>query len=124
MITYYIATGLGGALGSVIRLLLGKLLPNAIHGIPVPILFVNTLGCFIMGLLTGIMSLHWSPADHTKYFLIPGFLGGFTTFSTFSLEFGTLFEKNEFMLAFSYVALSVCFGLLFFFLGIKIARLF
>lgn len=124
MITHYIATGLGGALGSIARLLLGKLLlPTAIYSIPFPILFVNIFGCFIMGILTEIMALYWSPSDHTKYFLISGFLGGFTTFSAFSLEFGLLFEKNELLLAFIYIILSVFLSLAFFFIGIKIIRL-
>ena len=124
MITHYIITGLGGALGSVARLLMGKLLPTAIYGIPIPILFVNIFGCLIMGLLTETMALYWSPNEHTKYFLISGFLGGFTTFSSFSLEFGLLAEKNEFIPAFLYLALSVILSLFFFFVGVKIVRFF
>ncbi len=124
MITHYIITGLGGALGSVARLLVGKLLPIAIYGIPIPILFVNIFGCLIMGLLTETITLYWSPNEHTKYFLISGFLGGFTTFSSFSLEFGLLVEKNEFIPAFLYVVLSVFLSLFSFFVGVKIVSLF
>lgn len=124
MITHYIITGLGGALGSVARLLVGKLLPTAIYGIPIPILFVNIFGCLIMGLLTETITLYWSPNEHTKYFLISGFLGGFTTFSSFSLEFGLLVEKNEFIPAFLYVVLSVFLSLFSFFVGVKIVSLF
>ena len=120
----YILVALGGAFGAALRLLLSKLLPQALFGIPFPILFVNILGCFTMGISTEIMALYWSPPENIKYFLLPGFLGGFTTFSTFSVEFGLLFEKNELLLAFSYVALSVCLSILFFFVGMKIVRLF
>lgn len=124
MIIHYIATGLGGALGCMARLLASKLLPATIFGVPSAILFINILGCLIMGLLTEILTFHWHPSDNTRYFLVSGFLGGFTTFSAFSAEFGLLFEKNELLLAFSYVALSVCLSLFCFFIGMRIVRLF
>lgn len=122
MITHYVAAGAGGAFGSIARLLLGKLLPIACYHMPIRILFINILGCFIMGLLTEFMALHWSPSDHVRYFWVSGFLGGFTTFSAFSLEAGLLFEKNELLLACLYIAFSVCFSLIFFFIGIRIVR--
>jgi CrcB protein len=122
-LTHYIATGLGGALGAVLRLFLSKLLPATIFGMPMPILLINVVGCFVMGLFTELMGLYWSPTDNLRYFLITGLLGGFTTFSTFSLEFGILFEKDKIFLAFLYVALSVILGLMCFFLGIKTVKL-
>lgn len=124
MIMHYIATGLGGAIGAVARLLIAKLLPSAVLGMPIPMLFVNVLGCFVMGILIELIAFYWSPSDNIRYFLVPGFLGGFTTFSAFALEFGALFQRQELMLSFLYVLLSVFLSLAFFFIGMKIVRLF
>ncbi|MBX9585940.1 MAG: fluoride efflux transporter CrcB [Gammaproteobacteria bacterium] len=124
MIRHYIATGLGGGVGAIMRLLISNLLPLSVFGIPLPILVVNVVGCFIMGVLTEFMAFYWSPSDTVRYFLISGILGGFTTFSAFSLEFGLLFQKNQFVLSFLYITLSVLLSLVFFFVGMKIVRLF
>lgn len=124
MIKHYIATGFGGALGAIMRLLTANLLPLSVFGIPLPILVVNVVGCLIMGVLTEFMAFYWSPSDAVRYFLISGILGGFTTFSAFALEFGLLFQKNQFVLSFLYIALSVLLSVVFFFVGIKIVRLF
>lgn len=124
MITHYIATGIGGALGAMSRLLVSKIIPNTVLGIPAQISFINILGCFTIGALAELMALYWSPTDNMRYFLIPGFLGGFTTFSAFALEFGTLIERNDLMLSFLYLSLSVLLSLVFFFIGIRLVRLF
>ena len=122
MIIHYIMIGLGGALGAMARVGFSKLLPGAIMGIPFPILCVNIIGCFMIGVLTESMALYWSISDNMRYFLIAGFLGGFTTFSTFALEFGLLFAKNEWFSAMLYAILSVALSIIFFFIGLKIVR--
>lgn len=123
MISHYIATGVGGAIGAIARIAIGKLLPAAIFGIPCQIILVNVLGCFAIGLLTGITAVYWSISDNMRYFLVSGFLGGFTTFSAFALEFGLLFEKNEYVLAMSYAALSFILSIACFFIGLKIVKI-
>jgi CrcB protein len=120
--THYMAIGLGGALGAIARVALAKVLPSAIMGIPASILSINLIGCFTMGILTELMALHWSISDTTRYFLISGVLGGFTTFSAFALEFGLLYEKQLYVSALIYATLSFFLSISAFFLALKIVR--
>ena len=115
MFSHYLATALGGGLGAVARVALSRCLPHAILGIPVQILLVNVVGCFLMGLLAELLAFYLTTSDVFRYFLIPGFLGGFTTFSAFSLEFGLLFQKQQYSLALWYVLSSFALSLLMFF---------
>lgn len=124
MISHYIVIGLGGAVGAIFRVAMGNLLPSTVLRIPFQILFINVLCCFIMGFLTAIMALYWSISDNMRYFLVPGFLGGFTTFSAFALEFGLLFEKHGYISAILYTTLSFGLSITFFFVGLKIIRIF
>ncbi len=124
MISSYFVVALGGALGSVARFAVSRLLPTTIFGIPFPILLINIFGCFVIGTLSEIMALRWSPSPNIRFFLITGILGGFTTFSSFSLEAGLLFQKQAYFSAFVYISSSVILSLLFFFAGIKIVKLF
>lgn len=123
-ISNYIAIGCGGALGAMVRVALSKVLPYTIAGIPFSIMSVNLLGCFLIGLLTELMALHFSFTENLRYFLVSGFLGGFTTFSTFALEFGLLVEKNEYQSAILYSLISVVGSIVLFFAGLKLVRLF
>lgn len=77
-----------------------------------------------MGLLTELMALYGSTSDYMRYFLVPGFLGGFTTFSAFALEFGLLYEKHFYELAIFYAILSVLLSIFSFFIGIKLIKMF
>lgn len=119
---HYIAIGLGGALGAISRVALAAFLPTAIMGIPIYILSINVIGCGIMGFLTELMALRWSASEGMRYFLISGFLGGFTTFSAFALEFGLLYEK-QFLSSLLYAALSFFLSIGAFFIGLKMIRL-
>lgn len=124
MLAHYLAIAAGGASGALARVLLSKALPENLLGIPFQILFVNVLGCFVMGALAQIMALHWPASDHMRAFLMPGFLGGFTTFSAFALEFGLLQDKGLTLQSIIYVCLSVGLSLFFFMLGLRCLRFF
>ncbi len=122
MISHYLLVALGGALGAVTRLGLGRLIPDTLWHIPFPILLINVLGCFLMGIISALMTFYGSTSDHLRTFLMPGFLGGFTTFSAFALDVGLLWERGEMGHAFLYAGASLVLSLTAFFLGVFIIR--
>ena len=105
--TTVIAIGAGGALGSIMRYLLGRLLQGAAHaGFPVGTLTVNVVGCVLVGTLSRYF-LNYEVHPVLKSALIVGFCGGFTTFSAFSLETVGLLAGGAVSRALLYVGLSV-----------------
>ncbi len=118
----YFLVGLGAALGGVVRVAVGGvLIQGPIYGIAIPIMLINILGCLIMGIAAAFLPIL---PDNLRLFIMPGFLGGFTTFSSFALEFGALYEKNLYLSATLYAGLSVFLGIICFFIGLKLTRLF
>jgi fluoride exporter len=120
----YLFVGLGGALGAIARVALSKFLPSFIFNMPAKIILINIMGCFLLGILTEILALYWNASFNMRHLLVQGFLGGFTTFSAFALEFGLLYEKGQHVTAFIYGFLSLILSIVFFFIGLKIIRLF
>ena len=98
----------GGALGAVARYLVYIVAGHALGTqFPYGTLIVNILGSFIMGALTETMALVWSASNEMRLFLAVGFLGAFTTFSSFSLDFAVLYERGQLFLCAVYVGVSV-----------------
>jgi len=98
---------LGGAIGSVLRYLVGGRVQHfAPHGYPVGTLFVNVAGCFLIGVFIR-QFMNVQTHNYVRALLVVGFCGGFTTFSTFSNETIGLIEGGEYPRALSYIALSV-----------------
>ena len=114
---------LGGAIGSAARygvnVWSGRLLGSEF---PWATLAVNVIGCFAMGLLMELMALKLNVSTETRAFLTTGILGGFTTFSAFSLDFALLIERKTFALAGAYAAGSVLLSLAAVFLGLYLVR--
>lgn len=98
---------LGGAVGSVARYLLGQGIQGALshHNFPVGTLTVNILGCFAIGVLAKVL-LHGQTELPLRAALMIGFCGGFTTFSTFTLETFAFIQGGEWARAALYVAMS------------------
>ena len=113
---------LGGALGAGARHLAGMAQLRWLGpGFPVATLFVNLLGSLLMGLLAGWLVLRGG-SEQMRLFLAVGILGGFTTFSAFSLELGLMLQRGELASAAAYVLASVLGGLLLLFLGLWLMR--
>lgn len=121
MILTLFQVALGGAIGACLRF-------GAVHtmvrvtgpGFPLGVLCVNVLGSFLMGVIM-ILAIQRDIA-WLNPFLMVGILGGFTTFSTFSMEAFTLFERGQFAAAGTYVGLSVVLSLAAFTLGVWLSR--
>ncbi|MGN6482151.1 fluoride efflux transporter CrcB [Luteibacter sp.] len=119
----YLLVFIGGGLGSMARYgisvfgmrLLGQ-------GFPWPTLLINIVGSALMGLLTGWLAAQGTSPQSLRLFVATGILGGFTTFSTFSLETVLLYERGQLGLAVAYVAASVGVGVGALVLAMKLAR--
>lgn len=102
-----IMIAVGGAAGSVLRYLIGGRVQHfAPHGFPVGTLFVNVLGCFLIGILIR-QFMNIQTHNYLRALLVVGFCGGFTTFSAFSMETVGLVEGGEYSRAIGYVTLSL-----------------
>ncbi|HEX9248585.1 MAG TPA: fluoride efflux transporter CrcB [Gemmatimonadaceae bacterium] len=119
----FLLIAVGGAAGSVLRYLVGGVVQRmTAGGFPVGTMFVNVSGCFLIGiLLRQFLNMQLSP--ELRAFLIVGFCGGFTTFSTFSAETVGLIEGGEYGRATGYVVLSVILCLTATFAGMTAVRL-
>jgi len=104
---FLLAIGVGGGLVSVMRYLLSSGVTEfADVAFPVGTLAVNVLGSFIMGVLAGSTGLFWLPGPEVRAFYMVGLLGGFTTFSSFSLDAAMLVEQGNYMAAAWYLIAS------------------
>ena len=117
-----LAIALGGALGAVGRHYMNIFVSmNAKMAFPVGTLGVNVLGSFLMGVLIAVFAQYWQPPQEVKLFLVTGFLGGFTTFSTFSLDVMTLYSRGATLEAAAYIGASVLISIAAIFAGHSLA---
>ena len=119
----------GGGVGAWLRYMAGRAsvhLLGANHWLPWGTLFCNVAGSFAMGLLVGWLVRHGGlvslGGEGTRLLLGVGLLGGFTTFSSFSLEFALFVERGAFGMAALYVAVSLAAGFAGLFAGLMLMR--
>lgn len=112
---------LGGGIGSVVRYLLSYFLTkNSTTQFPWATFIANALGCLLIGLLFGYIQKNNVQNESLKLLLITGFCGGFTTFSTFSLENIQFIQNQNYNLALLYTISSIFIGFLGVLIGFKL----
>ena len=115
----FIGAGIGGALRHGVNVAAGRMFGL---GFPFGTLIVNIVGSFLMGLLAGYFAFRPGVDQHLRLFLTTGILGGFTTFSAFSLDAALLIERHSYGAAAGYMAGSVAASVAALFLGLAMFR--
>lgn len=117
-----LAVFLGGGIGSTARFFLSALAQQILPGLfPYGTLAINAIGSFVLGIIMGLVP-HSAISTEWRLFLAVGFCGGFTTFSTFSLEVVQLVRAEHYAAAGIYVAASLLLGIAAVFAGLWISR--
>ena len=121
----YLIVFLGGGLGAAIRhgvnLAFGRAFGTSF---PYGIMLINITGSFVMGLVAAYFAFRGDAGQHWRLFLTTGVLGGYTTFSAFSLDVALLYERGEVGLAAVYVLVSVAVSIAALFAGLTLVRSF
>ncbi len=118
-----LAVALGGAFGSLLRYGVASAIPSpASAGFPWGILVVNVTGGFLMGVIVELGALKFSLAPELRAFLTIGILGGYTTFSTFSLDSVLLLQRGAYASAALYIGGSVLLSITALFGGLTLVR--
>ena len=118
-----LAVALGGAIGSLLRYFVASAIQSAASpGFPWGIFVVNISGGFVMGVIVelGVLKLQLSP--EVRAFLTVGILGGYTTFSTFSLDSVLLIQRGAYLSAAAYIAGSAALSIFALFAGLWLVR--
>jgi fluoride exporter len=119
----YLIVFLGGGLGSAARHGVNVLSVQYLGtSYPIGTFCINVLGSLLIGILAEGFALKANLPANMRLFLITGILGGFTTFSAFSLEIGLLYERGEILAAITYAVTSVTCGVLALFAGMALIR--
>ena len=122
-LTRIAAIAAGGAFGAVARYLINiSPLQHFLKPFPFPTFFINITGSFLIGFLLILFIDKYEINDNLRYGVMVGFLGAYTTFSTFELEIWELIKENHFATAFLYLFLSVLIGFIGVVLGITLGR--
>ena len=114
---------LGGGLGSILRYFTSVLVSKYwSSNFPLATFIVNSIGCLLIGFIIGLLEKNQLSDSRLKLFLVTGICGGLTTFSAFGMENYNLFQNNNSLLAFVYIAMSIVIGLLAIWLGIFLSK--
>lgn len=119
----YLIVLAGSGLGGMLRFAAGNwVLARFDWRYPTGTFFINVTGSFLIGLIMALLTERWEVHPYWRLFLVVGFLGGFTTFSTFEFETLTAVRNGHRLIAGLYVMSSVGFGYLAVWLGASLGR--
>ena len=118
----WLAVFLGGGLGSLARLGMGKWLGMSTEGFPLATFLTNIVACIVLGFVAGFVAQKGQMNPVLRMGITAGFCGGFSTFSTFSLESVSLFEVGRYVLAGIYIVASILCCFLGIWLGSQLGR--
>src|ERR1700726_5325872 len=119
----YLLVFIGGGLGSTLRHLVNVITPRLLGAaFPYHGFSINISGSIVMGLIAGYLAFKGEAALPWRLFLMTGILGGYTTFSAFSLDAAVLYERGEVGLTLLYLLGSVVFSILGLFAGLALVR--
>ena len=125
ILTRILSIAIGGAFGAVARYLINiSPLANIFEKFPLPTFFINVIGSFLIGFLFILLSDKLAVDENLRIAITVGFLGAFTTFSTFELEIFNLTHERHFTTAFAYLFLSVFVGFVGLLGGVWLAKKF
>lgn len=121
----YLLVGAGGFVGANARFIVARLVGSSVQtAFPLGTFLINVSGSFLLGLLGALIAQKFSPAGETlRLALGVGFLGAFTTFSTFEFESHALFGDGAWLMASAYMGLSLLLGLVAVRAGVVFARM-
>jgi CrcB protein len=119
----YLLVFIGGGLGSTLRHIINIVTPRVLGtGFPYHTFIINITGSIVMGLIAGYLAFKGEASQPWRLFLMTGILGGYTTFSAFSLDAALLYERGEIGLALFYVLGSVVFSIAGLLAGLALVR--
>lgn len=119
----YLAVLIGGGLGAVLRYIISIVAQKYSPNFPIGTMIINTTGAFLIGFLSVYLTQVLNTPPSFRLLIITGILGGYTTFSTYTLEGFSLIDAGEYLKAFYYIIGTNLIGFLFVWLGRIIGEL-
>jgi CrcB protein len=118
-----LAIALGGAAGTPARYAIGRIIPTHPGDMPWATFLINVTGSFVLGILLTLIIERWPPTRYVRPFAAIGFLGAYTTFSTYMVETDLLIKNGDVGIAIAYVTGTLLIGLVAVYLGIVSVRI-
>jgi CrcB protein len=117
-----LAVGVGGVVGGLARYGVAELIHDAPNRFPWATFWTNVTGSCALGLVLGVIVMHFRAAHHTQAFIATGFLGAYTTYSTFAVQTDVLIKDGHALIAIVYTAVSLVAGVVAAGLGVAAAH--